>query len=90
MSRWPIQTKADYDRAFDIVRRVIHEWNPYDLVGASAPSDEWDSEIASLVGEIPRIHSPEDAINAVSRIFTLAFQPEGFGPVECAEVGERL
>jgi hypothetical protein len=83
-------TKSDYKRAFDLVREVIHAWDPYSLVGMGAPSDEWDHEIASLVAQIPSIRSENDATNAISRVFSSAFQPEGFEPEKCTEVGRRL
>jgi hypothetical protein len=83
-------TRADYERAFAVVRGVIHEWDPYALIGGGAPRDEWDSEIASLVAQVPRINSENDAAHAVSRVFSSAFQPDGFSAAECTEVGKRL
>jgi hypothetical protein len=83
-------TRDDYDRAFAVVREVIHEWDLYALIGGGAPADEWDSKIASLVAQIPRIKSENDAAHVVSRVFSSAFQPEGFRPAGCAEVGSRL
>jgi Domain of unknown function (DUF1871) len=90
MFRPAMRIRADYDRAFAVVRDVIHEWDPYALIGGGAPPDEWDGEIASLVAQIPRIKSQNDAADAVSRVFSSAFQPEGFSPADCAEVGRRL
>jgi hypothetical protein len=90
MFRPAMRTRADYDRAFAVVREVIHEWDPYALIGGGAPRDEWDSEIASLVAQVPRIKSENDAAHAVSRVFSSAFQPDGFSPADCAEVGKRL
>lgn len=85
-----MQSHAEYDRAIAVVRDVIHEWDPYSLIDAGSPSDEWDCEIASVVAEVSRIKSPEDATNTVSRVFSAAFQPEGFGPVDCKDIGCRL
>jgi hypothetical protein len=85
-----MQNRAEYDRAFAVVRGVIHDWDPYSLIRGGAPADEWDSEIASLVDQIPRIHSPDDAIDAVSRVFSAAFEPEGFAPADCTDIGHRL
>lgn len=85
-----MQRRSDHDRAFAVIREVIHEWDPYALILSGALSDEWDSEIASLVAQIPRIRSAGDAIHAVSRVFTAAFEPEGFGVPECTLVGTRL
>jgi hypothetical protein len=85
-----MRTRSDYDRAFAVVRDVIHDWDPYGLVGGGARADEWDSEVASLVTEIPRMNSQNDAAHAVSRVVSSAFQSEGFSPADCAQVGKRL
>ena len=85
-----MRTRADYDRALAVVRDVIHEWDPYALIAGGAPADEWDGEIASVVAQIPRIKSQDDAAHAVSRVFASALEPEGFSPADCAEVGRRL
>src|SRR5688500_11592741 len=85
-----MSTGANPQRAFAAVRTVIHEWDPYGLLGSGEPLDEWDGEIASLVKQIPRIHSHNDAAHAVSRVFSSAFQPKGLSPEDCAEVGRRL
>lgn len=85
-----MRTRADYDRAFAIVRDAIHAWDPYRLIAGGAPADEWDSEIASVVAQIPRIRSQSDAAHAISRVFSSALEPEGFGPEDCARVGRRL
>jgi hypothetical protein len=85
-----MSTREDTGRAFAIVREAIHTWDPYGLIAAGAPDDEWDSEIARVVAEIPRITSEWDAADVVSRVFSAAFQPEGFSPSDCAEVGCKL
>jgi Domain of unknown function (DUF1871) len=91
MFRPAMHTREDYDRARDVVRAVIHEWDPYSLIdGCGCPKDEWDGEIARVVAEIPRIASESDATNAISRVFSAAFQPEGFSPSDCTNVGRKL
>ena len=90
MFRSAMRTRADYDRAFAVVREVIHAWDPYALIRGGAPHDEWDSEIASVVAQVPRIKSENDAAHAVSCVFSSAFQPESFSPTDCAEVGKQL
>jgi hypothetical protein len=90
MFRPAMRTRTHYERALSVVRGVIHEWDPYALIGGRAPANEWDSEIASLVAQIPRMKSDNDAAHAISRVFSSAFQAEGFGPCDCGEVGRRL
>ncbi|MGC4031581.1 MAG: hypothetical protein QM754_07590 [Tepidisphaeraceae bacterium] len=85
-----MRSRNDYDRAFAVIREVVSDWDPLSLLSMGSPADEWDREIASLVGQIPRIASPIDAAHAVSRIFSASLYPDGFEPEACAEVGQRL
>jgi len=73
-----------------IVRKVIHEWDPYHLLAHGAPEDEWDSEILEIVGRINQVASPTSAAAVISDVFTKAFQPDGFTPQDCGHVGKNL
>ncbi|MBK7951766.1 MAG: DUF1871 family protein [Deltaproteobacteria bacterium] len=86
----PLQTTSDYNQAFALVREVISEWDPYCLLASGAPKDEFDHEIAELVGSIPRIRSESGAAQAISAIFGRAFDPVSFSPESCADVGRQL
>jgi hypothetical protein len=85
-----MQTHSDYERAAAIVRAIIHQWDPYHLLEGGAPLDEWDNEIAQIVIQISQITSASDAATVISRVFSAAFQPEGFTPEDCTEVGQQL
>ena len=85
-----LTTKVDYELAIQVVGKVVRAWDPYSLIAEGAPSDEFDSEIASLAGQIARIGGPTDAVHTVSRVFSSAFGPSEFGVAACREVGENL
>jgi hypothetical protein len=85
-----VKTKRDYENVFGVVRAVIHKWDPYGLLAGGAPQEEFDREIASVVSQIPRISSTEDAANVVSRVFSSSFEPDIFRVEHCTEVGENL
>ena len=85
-----MKTKADYNIAVQVVTSVIHQWDPYSLIAGGGPADEFDSEIASVVSQIPRIKSERDATLALSRVFSSAFEADGFGPDACAAAGTQL
>ena len=85
-----MSTKKEIDRATQICRAVITDWDPYSLIANGAPSDEFDSEILAVVGQIDRIGSQNDAVHVVSRVFSSAFEPDYFGLDACAEVGATL
>lgn len=85
-----MKTRADYERAIQVVREVVHQWDPYGLLGGGCPTDEFDAEIASVVVQIPRIRSQVDATHVLSRIFSSAFEPERFRREDCATAGIEL
>lgn len=82
--------KAAYNRALRLVGAVVREWDPYSLIAAGAPADEFDSEIASVVGQLPRIKTEKDAVVVLSRVFSAAFDAEQFEPEKCTEAGKRM
>jgi len=82
--------RDDYDRAFAIVRKVIAEWDPYGLIGGGAPLDEWDSAVAKIVAQVPRIRSVKDAARATSQTFSRELEPTSFSREECEAVGGQL
>jgi hypothetical protein len=82
--------RAKYQQMWDVTATVIRTWDPYGLLAGGAPLDELDHEIASLVAQIPRIHSAVDARHAVARIFGSSFEADLFTVEMCSEVGEKL
>ncbi len=82
--------KERYRELSALVREVVIEWNPYDLLGRGAATDEFDSEIAHIVAQVRKIQSEADATSVVSGVFSAAFEPQSFTVEACAAVGERL
>ena len=85
-----LRTKKDYQKAFAVVREAINRWDPYSLIGGGSPLDEWESEVASVVSQIPRIRSPMDVAHVVSRVFSRSLEPEYFAPEACTKVGADI
>jgi hypothetical protein len=77
--------KADYKRALQVVGSVIREWDPYGLIAGGAPADEFDSEIAGVAAQVPRIKTEKEAVLALSRVFSSAFEAARFTPDDFAE-----
>lgn len=82
--------KAAYKRALEVVGAVVREWDPYGLIAGGAPADEFDSEIAAVVTQIPRIKTEKEAALALSRVFSSAFEADRFSPEECTEAGKKM
>jgi hypothetical protein len=82
--------EAVYKRALEVVGSVVREWDPYGLIAGGAPEDEFDSEIAAVVRQIPRIKTEKEASLALSRVFSSAFVAERFTPEDCSQAGKKL
>jgi Domain of unknown function (DUF1871) len=82
--------KAAYQLAIQVVGSVVREWDPYSLLADGAPEDEYESGIALVVAQIPRIKTEMQAALALSRVFSSAFEAEQFTPEQCAEAGKKL
>jgi Domain of unknown function (DUF1871) len=82
--------RTKYQQMWNVTAGIIRDWDPYGLLGGGAPGDELDREIASLVAQIPRIHSAADATQAVLRIFASSFEAHSFTEEKCSEVGKQL
>lgn len=86
----PLKSTDDYERARRIARDVIDEWDPYQLLASGAPSDEFEPAAASIVVQVPKFRRPQDAVQAVSEVFSARFEPEYFRPEHCRAIGEKL
>jgi hypothetical protein len=78
------------DEVFGAVRQAIDEWDPYGLLDMGAPKDEYFAMIADIASQVGCIDSPEDAARVTSEVFSRWFEPKGFEPANCAEVGQRM
>jgi len=84
------ELKEKYFDLFKHVSETINEWDPYSLLETGAPSDEFDSEIASIVARIKEIKTENDAILVISEIFKKSFDDEVFSIKHCSLVGIKL
>jgi hypothetical protein len=85
-----MRNRQDYGHALQVVGGFVSEWDPCSLLSGGAPRDEYSAEVAKLVTHIPRITSPGAAAQALSVVFSQAFQPEGFSVIQCSEAGSLL
>jgi hypothetical protein len=82
-----MKSREDYDRAIVLTRRLVHEWDPLEVLKLGGPEDEFDDEIARLVARIPRLDGPEDAGRHVAEVFTAQFGPDVLDAKDAARMG---
>lgn len=78
----------DQEYMENIVRQVIHEWNPYSLL-PEAPIDEFDSEIEKVVQSLTVASTVEELARSIQKIFSSSFG-ELFGYENCFHVAKKI
>ena len=81
--------KNEYKKAFSIVKQVIAKIDPYSLLETGSPQDEFDSEVGSIVKQLPRCKSSIDIAHTIARVLTSSFGDK-FEPDEFKEYSEEL
>ena len=85
-----MRDRGDYEKALEIVGRMIRAWDPYDLIAEGSSADEFDDEIAKVVSRIPHCRGIDDIAKAISEVFSEAFEPDGFTPVNCFPPAQEI
>jgi hypothetical protein len=86
-----MKDRRDYEKAIEIIGRIIRAWDPYCLIAEGAPSDEFDGEIAKITAKVAGFRSPSDAAQAISEVFLASFGPEErFSATDCSGPGEQI
>lgn len=73
---------------FKIVKKVIDEFNPYDLL-PEAPSDEFDSESREIAEKVNDNSTVEEIAEIISKVFSKAFD-EKFELKDCIVAAEKI
>ena len=84
-----MKTKQDFRIATKIVSESIHRIDPYSLLSEGSPTDEFDSEINSIVGQLHRCSSGNDVSHAIARVLSSSFG-EKYDPKEFEVEGQNI
>lgn len=85
-----MKDRRDYERTIEIVGSVVRAWDPHCLIAEGAPIDEFDDQIARITARIPGFHSPADAAQVISDVFSRSFGPDTFSAAECSAPARQL
>ncbi|WP_161783530.1 DUF1871 family protein [Paenibacillus tyrfis] len=72
----------------NLIRQVIHEWNPYGLLPC-APDNEFDSEIEKVTKSLQQVNTLEELARSIQEIFSLSFG-EPFKYERCLSVADQI
>ena len=75
--------------AYTIVRESIHRIDPFNLLEAGAPDDEFDSVIVAIYSQLKSCNTSEDIANTIARVINKDFS-ENFKPQTFIEESEII
>ena len=82
--------QRDYQRACEIIRRVIADWQPFAWAPTDPNDDEFDGEIKAIAKQLPRVKTSRDAAEAICRVFRSSFDGMEWPVEKCTPPGEVL
>jgi hypothetical protein len=77
---------------YQVVKRIINEWDPYDLISCGAPDDEYENEIKVICFKIEGKNSIKDVAHVIFDVFTKAFGDDitCFSIENCMDIAKKI
>jgi len=82
--------KHDYQEIVHIVIQALNEWDPYELIEAGAPENEFTEEATRIAARIKKTESPAELAHVISEVFSRSFNSDVFSVEECLPVASKI
>ncbi len=82
--------KLDYQEIVRIVIQALNEWDPYELIEAGAPENEFTKEATRIAANIKKVETPTELANVISEVFSRSFDSDVFSVDECLPVASKI
>lgn len=82
--------KHDYQETVHIIMKALNEWDPYELIEAGAPENEFTEEATQIAAKIKKTETPTELAHVISDVFTRSFDSDVFSVEECLPVASRI
>jgi hypothetical protein len=82
--------KGKYNDAFEVVQKIINEWDPLDLLALDCPDDEYESEVQLIVSATLNKDNVDKIAEKINEIFYKAFEDDFKKSNDCLKVAERI
>lgn len=82
--------KHEYREIVDIVMKALNEWDPYEVIEAGAPENEFTEEAERIVAKFKRAKTPTELAHVISNVFSRSFGSDVFSTEECLPVASKI
>ncbi|HZH61965.1 MAG TPA: DUF1871 family protein [Metabacillus sp.] len=77
-------------KQFSIVKEVIDEWDPFNILVKHCPDDEYDEEIKDIVEVLPKVKDAEELAKAINQIMYKAFDKDFKKSKDCLMIAKEI
>lgn len=78
-------------KIFQTIKKIINEWDPYNLISGGAPDNEFESEIIEIIFKIKGKNDIKDIAYIISDIFINSFDKHDLFSVEnCMDIANKI
>jgi hypothetical protein len=82
--------KGRYNNAFEVIQKIINEWDPLDLLALDCPDDEYESEIQLIVSATLNKDNADKIGGKINEILYKAFKDDFKKSNDCLKIAERI
>ena len=91
INRYSLLNINKNSESFHTIKKIINEWDPYDLLSIGAPHDEYEMEIEEIIFRIKDKNNIEDNAAIISDVFSNSFNDYTFFTVEnCIDIAKKI
>ena len=82
--------KHDYQAIVHIIMQALNDWDPYELIEAGAPENEFTEEATRIASKMKKTETPTELAHVISDVFSKSFGSDAFSVEECLSVSSKI
>ena len=82
--------KGKYNETFEVVQKVINEWDPLDLLAIDCPHDEYEFEIQRIVSATLNENTADKLAGKINDILYKAFEDDFKKRNDCSMIADKI
>jgi hypothetical protein len=82
--------KDKYNDTFEVVKKIINEWDPLNLLALDCPDDEYESEIQLIVSATLNENNTEKLAEKINEILYKSFEEDFKKSNDCFQTADKI
>ena len=82
--------KGEYNETFEVIQKIINEWDPLDLLTIDCPDDEYEFEIKRIASATLNENNAEKLAGKINDILYKAFEGDFKKKNDCSMIADKI